>query len=173
MQNGNTKCIEVPDVTTVSNCIVQVNTDKSLAFIPLSEADMGVTLETLARNDTDYTLEDSTLVTTEITTFYSGFDAKATGTYDITVQFVLYVDDTSIFDEVTTTELCSIELASDNNTDTFYIMNLTQNIVNVKLTVPLKINNIPTLTFNLGKQSVNCKILGNYGKCVLKRYSAI
>ena len=50
-------------------------------------------------------------------------------------------------------------------------MNPQQNIINIKLTTPLAIDNTPTLSFALGKGITGCKVIQSYGSCLIRQYS--
>ena len=107
----------------------------------------------------------------DISELFPTFTAKTAGTYKIDVHVVMHIEDTSVFDNITSDSLCTVTLTSGDHSDTMYIMNPQQNIVDIKLSVPLAISNTPSLEFNLGKNATGCTILPNYGKCLVTQYS--
>ena len=62
-------------------------------------------------------------------------------------------------------------MVSGDYTDSYFIMNPQQNVINITLSVPLAIDNTPTISFVLGKNITGCKVIGSYGKCLIRQYS--
>lgn len=175
LRNGSCRDIIAPTVTQTTNCLMTVNSDKTISMTPLSETGIGqVSFETHARYTNPKTVSggEGGITTTDISELFPTFAAKTTGTFKIDVHVVLYIEDTSVFDNITSDTLCTVTLTSGSYSDSMYIMNPQQNIINIKLSVPLAISNTPSLEFNLGKTS-GCTLLANYGQCLVTQYSNI
>lgn len=162
-----------PTVTQTTNCLLTVNTDKTISMTPLSETSIGqVSFESHARNTAEKPIEGGT-ATISVSELFPTFQAKTTGTYDITIGVVLYIEDTSVFDNITSENLACVSMVSGDYTDSYFIMNPQQNVINITLSVPLAIDNTPTISFVLGKNITGCKVIGSYGKCLIRQYSTI
>lgn len=171
LKQGSCRDLIVPTVTQTTNCLMTVNADKTISMTPLSDTGVGqVSFESHSRYTSEKPIEGGT-ATISVSELFPTFQVKTTGTYDITVHVVLYIEDTSVFDNVTTENLASVSMASGDYTDSYYIMNPQQNIINIKLTTPLAIDNTPTLSFALGKSITGCKVIANYGSCLIRQYS--
>ena len=173
MKQGSCRSIIAPTVTQTTNCLMTVNADKTMSLTPLTETNIGqVTFENHSRYTSEKPIEGGT-ATISISELFPTFQPKTTGTYDITVHVVLYIEDTSVFDNITSENLACVSMVSGDYTDSYYIMNPQQNIINIKLTTPLAIDNTPTLSFALGKGITGCKVIQSYGSCLIKQYSTI
>ena len=171
LRNGSCRDIIAPTVTQTTNCLMTVNADKTMSLTPLTETNIGqVTFEKHSRYTSEKPIEAGT-ATISVSELFPTFQVKTTGTYDITVHVVLYIEDTSVFDNITTENLASVSMVSGDYTDSYYIMNPQQNVINIKLTTPLVIDNTPTLSFALGKGITGCKVIANYGGCLIRQYS--
>ena len=169
LKNGKISTMFPPAVTQATNCIVTVNTDKSMQLVPLSNTDMNqVSFERLLRSNTTKSISGETNI--ELTELFPAFTTKTTGVYEVCAHVVMYIEDTSVFDNITSDNLCTITLSCGDHADTMYLMNPQDNIVNIKLSVLLAPNTVPTLTFNLRKVS-GCKVIPNVGNCVVKQFS--
>ena len=170
IKQGSCRAIIVPDVTATTNCLMTVNADKSISLVPLNTTNIGqVLFETHDRYINEKSVGNDTVI--DIAELFPTFQTQTVGTYEITIHAVMHIEDTSVFDRVSSDNLATITLTSGSNTDTMYLMNPMSNIVNIRLTVQLSVSDNPTLSFNLGKNITGCKILPNYGKCVIKQYS--
>ena len=175
LKQGSCRDLIVPTVTQTTNCLMTVNSDKTISMTPLSETNIGqVSFESHSRYNNPKTVSGGAggIITTDISELFPTFTVKTTGTYKIDVHVVMYIEDTSIFDNITSDSLCTVTLTSGDHSDTMYIMNPQQNIINIKLSVPLAVSNTPTLEFNLGK-TAGCTLLANYGQCLVTQYSNI
>ena len=175
LKNGSCREIIAPTVTQTTNCLMTVNADKTMSLTPLTETNIGqVSFESHSRYNNPKTVTGGAggITTTDISELFPTFTVKTTGTYKIDVHVVMHIEDTSVFDNVTSDNLCTVTLTSGDHSDTMYIMNPQQNIIDIKLSVPLAISNTPTLEFNLGKIT-GCTLLANYGKCLVTQYSNI
>ena len=171
LRQGSCRDLIVPTVTQTTNCLMTVNSDKTISMTPLSETSIGqVSFESHARYTSEKPIEAGT-ATISVSELFPTFQAKTTGTYDITVHVLLYIEDTSVFDNITSENLACVSMASGDYTDSYYIMNPQQNIINIKLTTPLAIDNTPTLSFALGKGITGCKVIASYGGCLIRQYS--
>lgn len=171
MKSGSCRSMVAPTVTQTTNCLLTVNTDKTISMTPLSETSIGqVSFESHARNTAEKPIEGGT-ATISVSELFPTFQAKTTGTYDITIGVVLYIEDTSVFDNITSENLACVSMVSGDYTDSYFIMNPQQNVINITLSVPLAIDNTPTISFVLGKNITGCKVIGSYGKCLIRQYS--
>ena len=170
IKQGSCRAVIVPDVTATTNCLMTVGSDKSISLVPLNTTNIGqVLFETHDRYANEKSVGNDTVI--DIAELFPTFQTKTVGTYEITIHAVMHIEDTSVFDRVSSDNLATITLTSGSNTDTMYLMNPMSNIVNIRLTVQLAVSDNPTLSFNLGKNITGCKILPTYGKCVIKQYS--
>ena len=173
LKQGSCRDLIVPTVTQTTNCLMTVNADKTISMTPLSDTGVGqVSFESHSRYTSEKPIEGGT-ATISVSELFPTFQVKTTGTYEITVHVLLYIEDTSVFDNITTENLASVSMVSGDYTDSYYIMNPQQNIINIKLTTPLAIDNTPTLSFALGKGITGCKVIASYGSCLIKQYSTI
>ena len=173
MKQGSCRACIIPEVTATTNCLMTVNTDKTIGLVPISTTNIGqVSFESHARNTAEKPIEGGT-ATISVSELFPTFQAKTTGTYDITIGVVLYIEDTSVFDNITSENLACVSMVSGDYTDSYFIMNPQQNVINITLSVPLAIDNTPTLSFALGKSITGCKVIGSYGKCLIRQYSTI
>ena len=173
MKSGSCRSMVAPTVTQTTNCLLTVNTDKTISITPLSETSIGqVSFETHARNTAEKPIEGGT-ATISVSELFPTFQVKTAGTYDITVSVVLYIEDVSVFDNITSDNLACVSMASGDHTDSYFIMNPQQNVINIKLTTPLAIDNTPTISFVLGKNITGCKVIASYGNCLIRQYSNI
>ena len=173
MKEGSCRSIIAPTVTQTTNCLMTVNADKTMSLTPLSDTSIGqVSFESHTRYNNVKTVSGG-IISADIAELFPSFTAKTAGTYDITVHVVMYIEDISIFDNITSDSLATITLTCGDYSDTMYIMNPQQHIVDIKLSVPLAISSTPSLEFNLGKNATGCTILPNYGKCLVTQYSNI
>ena len=171
MKQGSCRACIIPEVTATTNCLMTVNSDKTIGLVPISTTNIGqVTFEKHSRNTSEKPIEGGT-ATISISELFPTFQPKTTGTYDITVHVVLYIEDTSVFDNITSENLACVSMVSGDYTDSYYIMNPQQNIINIKLTTPLAIDNTPSLSFALGKNITGCMVIPNYGSCLIRQYS--
>ena len=171
MKSGSCRSMVAPTVTQTTNCLLTVNTDKTISMTPLSETSIGqVSFESHARNTAEKPIEGGT-ATISVSELFPTFQVKTTGTYDITIGVVLYIEDTSVFDNITSENLACVSMVSGDYTDSYFIMNPQQNVINITLSVPLAIDNTPTISFVLGKNITGCKVIGSYGKCLIRQYS--
>lgn len=171
MKQGSCRACIIPEVTATTNCLMTVNSDKTIGLVPISTTNIGqVTFEKHSRHTSEKPIEGGT-ATISISELFPTFQPKTTGTYDITVHVVLYIEDTSVFDNITSENLACVSMVSGDYTDSYYIMNPQQNVINIKLTTPLAISDTPTLSFALGKDITGCKVISSYGSCLIRQYS--
>ena len=171
MKQGSCRACIIPEVTAATNCLMTVNSDKTIGLVPISTTNIGqVTFEKHSRHTSEKPIEGGT-ATISISELFPTFQPKTTGTYDITVHVVLYIEDTSVFDNITSENLACVSMVSGDYTDSYYIMNPQQNVINIKLTTPLAISDTPTLSFALGKDITGCKVISSYGNCLIRQYS--
>ena len=171
LKQGSCREIIAPTVTQTTNCLMTVNADKTMSLTPLTETNIGqVTFEKHSRYTSEKSIDGGT-ATISISELFPTFQPKTTGTYDITVHVVLYIEDTSVFDNVTSDNLACVSMVSGDYTDSYYIMNPQQNVINIKLTTPLAISDTPSLSFALGKGITGCKVISSYGSCLIRQYS--
>ena len=171
LKQGSCRDLIVPTVTQTTNCLMTVNADKTMSLTPLTETNIGqVTFEKHSRYTSEKPIDGGT-ATISISELFPTFQPKTTGTYDITVHVVLYIEDTSVFDNITSENLACVSMVSGDYTDSYYIMNPQQNVINIKLTTPLAISDTPSLSFALGKGITGCKVISSYGSCLIRQYS--
>ena len=173
MKQGSCRACVIPEVTATTNYLMSVNADKTIGLVPISTTNIGqVTFEKHSRYTSEKSIDGGT-ATISISELFPTFQPKTTGTYDITVHVVLYIEDTSVFDNITSENLACVSMVSGDYTDSYYIMNPQQNIINIKLTTPLAISDTPSLSFALGKDITGCKVISSYGSCLIRQYSTI
>ena len=171
MNKGSCRACIIPEVAATTNCLMTVNSDKTIGLVPISTTNIGqVTFEKHSRYTSEKPIDGGT-ATISISELFPTFQPKTTGTYDITVHVVLYIEDTSVFDNITSENLACVSMVSGDYTDSYYIMNPQQNIINIKLTTPLAISDTPSLSFALGKGITGCKVISSYGSCLIRQYS--
>lgn len=175
LRQGSCRDLIVPTVTQTTNCLMTVNSDKTISMTPLSETSIGqVSFENHSRYTGIKTVSGGAggITTVDIGELFPTFTAKTAGTFKVDVHVVMHIEDVSVFDGITSESLCVVTLTSGDHSDSMYLMNPQQNIIDIKLSVPLQVGNTPTLEFNMGKTS-GCTILPNYGKCLVTQFSNI